>query len=125
MSVQLVIADGSSPNWFLSESIWVVPGPDPTGNPDIPFPGQSAFLWARVTNDGDEPVSNAVVRFWWANPRTAARFQDLVPVGSSQVSLDSGETKEVLCLSAWHVVLVNGGHECLFALALSEQEELP
>src|SRR6218665_2877518 len=36
-------------------------------------------------------------------------------IGSSFTDLAPGETKEVLCVSPWVPVIVNGGHECVVA----------
>jgi hypothetical protein len=74
-------------------------------------------MWARVRNNGSTPVTNAQVCFYWADPsvgfdRTTANF-----IGSSNVSLASGETRDVLCLTPWVPVYVNGGHECVLAEA--------
>lgn len=48
-----------------------------------------------------------------------------MPVGRSQVSLQSEESREVLCLSQWNPIVVNNGHECLIALVYSPSERLP
>lgn len=114
MSVQLEIQDGSP--WYLSPNIWTVPG-SPEGTPGTPIVGQLCYMWARVRNNGSTAVSNAQVRFYWANPsvgfdRTTANF-----IGSSNVSLAAGETRDVLCLTPWVPVYVNSGHECVLAEA--------
>lgn len=116
MPVSLEIEDGN-PSWYLSHDIWTVPGNDPEGPPGPPVAGTDCYLWARVHNKGTTPVSNATVRFYWANPavgfdRNTANF-----VGSSFVTLDAGESAEVLCLTPWVPQFVNGGHECLLAEA--------
>lgn len=116
MTVVLEIQDGS-PHWYLSPNIWTVPGDNPEGSPGMPIVGATCFMWARVRNNGSTPVNNAQVRFYWANPsvgfdRNTANF-----IGSSNVSLASGETREVLCLTPWLPVFVNGGHECVLAEA--------
>lgn len=115
MSVQLEIQDGSP--WYLSPSIWTVPGSDPTGAPGQPIVGETCYMWARVQNNGSTSVNNAQVRFYWANPsvgfdRNTANF-----IGSSNVSLTAGETRDVLCLTPWVPVYVNDGHECVLAEA--------
>ncbi len=116
MSVQLEIQDGS-PHWWLSPDVWTVPGDDPEGAPGLPIAGQPCYMWARVHNTGTDVVANATVRFYWANPsvgfdRTSANY-----IGSANVTLNSGETKEVLCLVAWQPVFVNNGHICVLAEA--------
>lgn len=114
--VELEIQDGS-PHWYLSPNIWTVPGDDPEGPPGIPIVGTTCFMWAKVRNNGSTPVNNAQVRFYWANPsvgfdRNTANF-----IGSSNVSLEAGETRDVLCLTPWLPTFVNNGHECVLAEA--------
>lgn len=125
MSVQLEIQDGS-PNWWLSLDIWTVPGDDPEGAPGMPIVGQSCYLWARVHNTGDSAVTNATVRFYWANPSVGFDRSSANHIGNANVSLAVGETKEVLCLVAWQPIFVNGGHECVLAEAFhTSQDPLP
>jgi len=111
LSVQLVVEDGS-PNWWESTSIWVVPGSDPNGSPGVPVAGQSAYLWARVRNDGDTDVSAAQVDFWIANPSLQIRKSTATHIGSAYVDVPAAGSQDVLCLVPWHVTFLNGGHEC-------------
>lgn len=116
MAIQLEIEDGN-PAWYLSHDIWTVPGDDPEGTPGMPIVGSNNYLWARVHNKGTTPVSNATVRFYWANPsvgfdRNTANF-----IGTAFVSLAPSEVAEVLCLTPWIPVFVNNGHECVLAEA--------
>jgi hypothetical protein len=123
MAVQLAIDDGNP--WYLSPDIWVVPGDDPDGPPGIPRVGQRSYVWARVHNRGTTSVSNATVRFYWANPATVITPTTATLIGTSFVSLAAGETREVLCLSPWDPVWVNNGHECLIATASAPSDPLP
>lgn len=115
MSVELEIQDGS-PNWWASPNIWVVPG-DPSGAPGMPIVGENCYLYARVTNNGKTGVQNATVRFYWANPSVGFDRTTANHIGDANVSLDPGETQDVLCLIPWVPVFVNGGHECVLAEA--------
>ena len=115
MAVTLEIEDGNP--WYLSPNIWAVPGDDPEGPPGTPIADQNCYLYARVKNTGKERVNNATVRFYWANPavgfdRTTANF-----LGSAFVSLDGGDSADVLLLSPWVPLFVNDGHQCLLAEA--------
>ena len=115
MAVELQIQDGTP--WWMSPDIWTVPGNDPEGAPGTPIVGQSTYLWARVTNIGRSSVTNATVRYYWANPsvgfdRNTANF-----IGMSNVNLAAGETADVLCLTPWVPEYVNEGHECVLAEA--------
>ncbi len=119
MSVELEIHDGS-PNWWLSPDVWTVPGNDPEGAPGLPIVGQPCYLWARVTNNGTDAVQNATVRFYWANPAVGFDRNTANHIGFANISLDAGETQEVLCLTPWMPTFVNGGHECVLAEAFHE-----
>lgn len=125
MAVQLEIEDGS-PYWWVSPDIWTVPGDDPEGTPGVPIVGQPCYLWARVHNNGKDAVANASVRFYWANPSVGFDRTTATYIGTSSVSLDAGETQEVLCLVQWHPSFVNGGHACILAEAFhAGQDPLP
>ena len=116
MSVLLEIPDGS-PNWWLSPNIWTVPGNDPGGAPGMPIAGEQCFLYARVTNNGTDAVQNATVRFYWADPSVGFDRNTANHIGDANVSLNAGETQDVLCLVPWMPTFVNGGHECVLAEA--------
>jgi hypothetical protein len=125
MSVELEIPDGS-PNWWASPNIWTVPGDDPGGAQGMPIVGEPCFLYARVTNNGSTAVQNAAVRFYWANPSVGFDRTTANHVGDANVSLDPGETQDVLCLVPWMPTFVNGGHECVLAEAFdSVSDPLP
>ncbi|NQY13689.1 MAG: hypothetical protein HRT81_07525 [Henriciella sp.] len=115
MAVELEIRDGDP--WWLSPDIWVVPGSDPLGAPGIPVAGSSAFVWARVRNNGDTAVTNAEVRYYWADPSAGFDRNTANLIGSAFVSLNAGEVSEVLLLAPWVPEFVNNGHECVFAEA--------
>lgn len=122
MSVLLEIKDGSP--WYLSNDIWTVPG-DPGGSPGLPIVGTPCFLFARVTNNGTSPIENAIVNFYWANPgagfdRTTANL-----IGQAFVSLGPADVQDVLCLTPWDPIFVNGGHECVLAEAFHPSDPLP
>jgi hypothetical protein len=124
MTVFLEIVDGN-PQWYLSPNIWTVPGDDPEGTPGLPIVGQSCFLWARVRNNGSNVVQNATVRFYWANPAVGFDRNTANLVGTSFVTLNPGESAEVLCLTPWVPVFVNDGHECVLAEAFHTTDPLP
>lgn len=123
MAIQLWIDDGDP--WYLSPDIWAVPGDDPNGPPGMPIASVPAYLWARVHNRGTTAVSNATIKYYWANPSTVITPSTATLVGTSFVSLAAGETKEVLCLTQWNPVWVNNGHECLIAETFHASDPLP
>lgn len=115
MSVQLEIRDGDP--WWLSPDVWVVPGDDPEGAPGMPVAGVPAYMWARVRNNGTSAVTNAEVRFYWADPSAAFDRNTAHHVGTSFVTLDPSEVSDVLLLVPWIPEFVNDGHECILAEA--------
>jgi len=123
MSVQLEIRDGSP--WWLSPDIWTVPGDDPESSPGTPIVGVAAYLWANVRNNGSTAVTDAVVRFYWANPNTGFDRNTANLIGNSFVSLNPGQAQDVLCLNPWIPSFVNGGHECVLAEAFHPSDPLP
>lgn len=114
MTILLEIEDGI-PAWYLSHDIWTVPGDDPEGMPDIPIVDHPCYLWARVHNKGQTSISNAIVRFYWANPAVGFNRDTANFIGTAFVSLAASETAEVLCLTPWTPIFVNNGHECVLA----------
>lgn len=123
MPVELWIDDGNP--WYLSPEIWVVPSDDPNDPPAMPFEGVSAYVWARVRNRGSTAVSNATVRYYWADPSTLITRATATLIGTSSASLAAGETKDVLCVTPWVPQFVNSGHECLVAEAFAPADPLP
>jgi hypothetical protein len=117
MSAHLLIPDSSLPYWWVSSNIWVVPGDDPNGPPGSPIAGLPAYLWARVSNTGNVAAKGTRVDFYWANPSAQVVAGVATKIGSAFVDLTPGDTQEVLCLVPWVPVIVNGGHECLLAVA--------
>jgi hypothetical protein len=124
VTVQLLIRDGN-PWWYLSPDIWVVPGNDPNGTPGSPVAGQSAYLWARVQNNGDTDAANVRLDYYWADPtmqvaRSTAHF-----VGSAFATVPAGTMREALCVVPWVPTIVNDGHECLVVTATHPLDPLP
>jgi len=123
MSIELLIRHGS-PDWWESPDISVVPGTNPTGTPGTPIAGNPAYLWATVTNDGDDDATQVQVDFWIANPSLQIRKSNSNHIGTSFVDVAAGTAQAVLCLVPWNVTLVNGGHECVVVEASSPADPL-
>ena len=123
MSAHLLIRDGT-PDWWMSASIWVVPN-DPLGVPGSPIAGKPAYLKAMVENTGDSPANGARVDFYWANPTMQIVIGVANFIGSAFIDVDPGANQEVLCLVPWIPSIVNGGHECVLAVAHSPAEASP
>lgn len=118
MAVELEIRDGVP--WWMSADVWIVPGHDPQGAPGMPVAGQPNYLWAHVSNNGTSSVTNATVRFYWADPSTGFDRTTANRIGVAFVNLAPGEGADVLCLTPWVPVFVNQGHECVLAEAYHE-----
>lgn len=103
----------------MSQDIWTVPN-DPEGAPAAPVVGQPCYLWAHVQNKGDQRVENATVRFYWANPSVGFDRSTANTIGSAFVTLDPASSSDVLCLTPWVPIFVNGGHECVLAEAFHQ-----
>ncbi len=116
MSAHLIIEDGQ-PWWWDSADIWVVPGNDPNGPPGAPIAGTTNYLWGRVHNTGNSASNGVRVDFYWADPSGQIAVGAATQIGSAFADLPPGATQEVLCLVPWIPVIVNGGHECLLAVA--------
>jgi hypothetical protein len=116
MPAHLIIEDGQ-PWWWDSADIWVVPGNDPNGPPGAPIAGTSNYLWGRVHNTGNSASNGVRVDFYWADPSGQIAVGAATQIGSAFADLPPGATQEVLCLVPWIPVIVNGGHECLLAVA--------
>ena len=116
MPAHLIIEDGQ-PWWWDSADIWVVPGNDPNGAPGAPVAGASNYLWGRVHNTGNSSANGVRVDFYWADPSGQIAVGAATQVGSAFADLPPGAMQEVLCLVPWIPVIVNGGHECLLAVA--------
>jgi hypothetical protein len=124
VAIQLEIRDGT-PNWWLSPDIWVVPGSDPTGQPGAPIAGQPAYVWAHVENHGSSAADGTRIDFWWADPSTQILRSTAHFIGSANADLQPGAQQDVLCLVPWAVTMVNGGHECLIAVANHAGSSIP
>jgi hypothetical protein len=123
MATELEIRDGS-PHWYLSPDIWIVMDPNDITE-SMPVAGTPCYLKARVRNNGNSSVTNATVKFYWGNPAIGLNRTTATPIGQSFVSLAPGGSEEVLCLTPWVPVFLNGGHECILAEAYHVSDPLP
>lgn len=107
-----------NPNIFFQSTF-----DDPT--PAIPTKNVPIFILASVKNAGKSPTINANVKFFVCDPSTVPTPTNSQLVGTSNVSLDAGETKTVLCVSAWTPQWVNEGHECVICEASASNDPAP
>lgn len=122
MAVILEIRDGSP--WYLSTDLWTVPD-DPNGSPGLPIAGRPCYLFAHVKNNGPNALTDATLRFYWGNPAVGFDRNTANLIGQSFVSLASGQSDDVLCLTPWIPTFLNGGHECILAEAFHPSDPLP
>lgn len=123
MAAKILIRDGNP--WWLSQDIWVVPGNDPNGSKDSPIAGQQNYLWAKIHNVGNQYIEGAKINFYWSNPAVGLLRSNSTFIGSAFVDLEIGESKDVLCLTPWIPIVVNNGHECVIAEAITPLDPLP
>jgi hypothetical protein len=122
MATELEIRDGS-PHWYLSPDIWIVMDPNDVTE-SMPVAGTPCYLKARVRNNGSTNVSNATVRFYWANPAIGVNRNTATFIGQSFVSLAAGGVDDVLCLTPWIPEFLNEGHECVIAEAFHQDDPI-
>ena len=103
----------------------MVPGIDPSGSPGSPIAGQTAYLWAHVANTGSTDANSVRVDFYGANPALQVTRSNATLVGSAYADVPAGGAQDALCLVPWTPVIVNGGHECLVAVANHAGDPLP
>jgi hypothetical protein len=63
--------------------------------------GQPTYVWAKVTNNSDEEVIDATVRFFFSPYGTHFSRNRAVSIGYSSVSLAPQASDDVLCLTFW------------------------
>jgi chitodextrinase len=98
---------------YLNPNIFFRNSPDPGDNSSVIIQvNKKIYVWCSVQNDGAAPVVGAQVKFYVADPSTVPTPANSTLVGISNVSLDVGEVKDVLCVSSWKPTWINGGHEC-------------
>ena len=123
MAIELEIRDGV-PYWYLSPDVWVVKNPGDSIE-SSPIAGTPCYLMAKVANNGTTNVTNATVKFYWANPAIGVDRNTATFVGQSFVSLTTDQVEDVLCLTPWIPEFLNEGHECILAEAFHGNDPLP
>lgn len=109
----LSIRDGDP--WWASPDIRVIDSPTSDTTILHPVAGTEHWVQARVWNRGADDESNALVKFYWANPAVGFTRDTANAIGTAYVSLRAGVDTWVLCLAPWVPSMVNQGHVCLLA----------
>ncbi|KAF2179646.1 hypothetical protein K469DRAFT_693890 [Zopfia rhizophila CBS 207.26] len=99
------------PLYFNPNIFFTFDPSDPT--PAIPTRDVPIYIFASVTNTGKETTNGASVKFWICSPSTVPVTETPAPFAVSNVSLNPGETKEVLCVRPWIPEWTNNGHVCI------------
>jgi len=84
---------------------------DPT--PTFPTKNKGVYILASVRNAGAFPAFFATVQFWVCDPSTLPTPVNSQLIGTSNVFLNAGETKTVLCVTQWVPNWKNNGHQCV------------
>jgi hypothetical protein len=132
MSGLLNIDKGGSPNWWLSTDIWVTPVGQPTSAPGVanPVAGQPYNVSVNVHDKYDEAVNDGWNLFvCWVIPTagpipiTTTTTGQVISNGqilnnaSITVPVPAVSTVTLQAATQWTPTFVNGGHECLIAMA--------
>ena len=135
MSGLLNIDKGGSPNWWLSTDIWVTPVGQPTNAPGVanPVAGQAYNVSVNVHDKYPEAVNGGWNLFvCWVIPTagpipitTTTTGQmisngQILNNGSITVPVPAVNYVTLQAATQWTPTFVNGGHECLIAMAYNE-----
>jgi hypothetical protein len=99
--------------FWESPDIWVE---GPSGNPDLAAPGVLNQVKVKVWNLGLATCYNAQVDLVWCNPSVGLNAAGATPIGQKVIPLLAAGQHSTVSFD-WIPVVVNGGHECLFAHA--------
>jgi hypothetical protein len=118
--------DQPQPNWWLSPAIWVTPvGATNTAAPGVanPIAGQVYDVWVQVQNPYDGPVNDWKLFVCWAIPTAGpiplppnAQFLNNAALGN----VAANSVQVVKTATTWQPAYLNGGHECLVAVAYAD-----
>jgi len=119
-----LIINPGSPNWWLSPDIWVTAAGDPSTIVAAPIAGQNYDVVVQVNNPYDQAWPGWNLYACWVVPTAGAIA---IPPDSKQLSTPPfGSPINVPALSSanftfnWTPSFVNGGHECLIAVAYDQ-----
>jgi hypothetical protein len=124
----LYIKQGAPPNWWLSPAIWVTPVAGPYGPPGVtPIAGEAYDVFVQVQNPYTAAVDDWNLFVCWAIPTVGpiplppnSQFLNGLPYGSPLGSFAPSSTRNVQTSTSWTPSFLNGGHECLIAVAYDQ-----
>jgi hypothetical protein len=117
MSVYLTLHTGTIPNSWSNPNVWVVPGPDPQGQPGSPQANQDNWCWANVVNAGTDSAQVTVQWYWCMFNAQTVYWKDVLAnnAGYTSFPLSAGGTARVYSNTPWKPTAT--GHTCLVAVA--------
>ncbi|MFL6334577.1 MAG: hypothetical protein ACJ754_14790 [Pyrinomonadaceae bacterium] len=117
MSVYLTLHTGTIPNSWSNPNVWVVPGPDPQGQPGSPQANQDNWCWANVVNAGTDGAQVTVQWYWCKFNAQTAYWKDVLAndAGFTSFPLNGGGTARVYSNAPWRPTTT--GHTCIVAVA--------
>jgi hypothetical protein len=121
----LYIEQGPALTWWLSPAIWVTPVAGPFAAPGVtPIAGDSYDVFVKVQNPYSAAVNDWYLLVCWVIPTVGpiplpptSQFLNGLPFGSPLGSFAANSTRNVQTSATWTPAFVNGGHECLIAVA--------
>jgi hypothetical protein len=124
----LYIEQGAAPNWWLSPAIWVAPVAGSHAAPGVtPIAGDVYDVFVQVQNPYDGPVDDWNLLVCWVIPTAGpiplpptSQFLNGLPEGSPLGSFRANSTRTVQTTTTWTPAFLNGGHECLIAVAYDQ-----
>jgi hypothetical protein len=120
--------DKGSPQWWLSADIWVTLAGDPTTAPGVgnPVAGATYNVSVRVHDNYSDPVDSGWNLFvCWVIPTIGSipipPAAQILNKGAITVAVPPMSLVQLETATTWTPSFVNGGHECLIAMAYNEQ----
>ena len=108
---------GTRPVWPFWESPYILFSPHDAW--DRVTAGTNVTVSVLVQN-GNQPATNVVARFWWANPSLGIPPVNFIGT-SAPADIPANSNALLVCTTPWVPVFVNGGHECLIVELDCEQ----
>jgi|ERR1035438_8496186 hypothetical protein len=124
----ILTIDKGSPHWWLSPDIWVTRVGDPTTFPGVgnPVAGEAYNVSVRVRDNYADPVDSEWNLFvCWVIPTLGPipipPAAQILNTGAIAVPVPPMSSVQLETAATWTPSFVNGGHECLIAMAYLQQ----
>lgn len=97
---------------YWNSGIWSRIG-EPEGTIRLPRAGETAFLWAEIHNYADLSFEDVSVDFYFKPAGADLGRLGAILIGTSSLTIENGEVRDVLCINPWQPTLDQAGHGCL------------